>query len=353
MAYRATIEPIGETIEVEAGQTLLDAALRAGVWLPYACNHGVCGTCKVTVLEGEVEHNEASSFALMDLERDEGKALACCATLASDIALEADVEEEADALNLPVGDFTGTVARLEDLTPTVKGIWLEAPEEVAFQAGQYLNLEVPGVAAPRAFSIANPPAEGGWLELNVRRVEGGAATTYLSQSLKIGERLRFTAPLGRFFARKSTPGPVIFLAGGSGLSSPKSMILDLLQAGDQREITLLHGARNQAELYYRELFTELAAQHDNFHYHGALSEAAPEDDWDGPRCFVHELAEELFNGRFEGCVAYLCGPPPMIDSCLTTLMRGRLFEERIFMENFFTAADSARPPRRSALFKKF
>ena len=109
MAYRATIEPIGETIEVEAGQTLLDAALRAGVWLPYACNHGVCGTCKVAVLEGEVEHNEASSFALMDLERDEGKTLACCATLASDIVLEADVEEEADALNLPVGDFIGRV----------------------------------------------------------------------------------------------------------------------------------------------------------------------------------------------------------------------------------------------------
>lgn len=353
MSYQATIEPLGETIEVATGQTLLDAALRAGVWLPYACNHGVCGTCKVAVLEGEVEHNEASSFALMDLERDEGKTLACCATLASDIVLEADVEEEDDALNLPVGDFTGRVARLEDLTPTIKGIWLDAPEEVAFQAGQYLNLEVPGVAAPRAFSIANPPSEGRRLELNVRYVEGGAATAYLCQSLKIGDSLRFTAPLGRFFARKSTPGPVVFLAGGSGLSSPKSMILDLLQAGDQREITLLHGARNQAELYYRELFTELAARHDNFHYYGALSETAPEDDWDGPRCFVHELAEELFDGRFEGCVAYLCGPPPMIDACLTTLMRGRLFEERIFMENFFTAADSAHPPRRSALFKKF
>lgn len=353
MSYQATIEPLGETIEVAAGQTLLDAALRAGVWLPYACNHGVCGTCKVAVLEGEVEHNEASSFALMDLERDEGKTLACCATLASDIVLEADVEEEADALNLPVGDFTGRVARLEDLTPTIKGIWLDAPEEVAFQAGQYLNLEVPGVAAPRAFSIANPPSERRRLELNVRYVEGGAATAYLCQSLKIGDALRFTAPLGRFFARKSTPGPIVFLAGGSGLSSPKSMILDLLQEGDQREITLLHGARNQAELYYRELFTELAARHDNFHYYGALSEAAPEDHWDGPRCFVHELAEELFDGRFEGCVAYLCGPPPMIDACLTTLMRGRLFEERIFMENFFTAADSAHPPRRSALFKKF
>ena len=353
MSYQATIEPLGETIEVAAGQTLLDAALRAGVWLPYACNHGVCGTCKVAVLEGEVEHNEASSFALMDLERDEGKTLACCATLASDIVLEADVEEEADALNLPVGDFTGKVARLEDLTPTIKGIWLDAPEEVAFQAGQYLNLEVPGVAAPRAFSIANPPSERRRLELNVRYVEGGAATAYLCQSLKIGDALRFTAPLGRFFARKSTPGPIVFLAGGSGLSSPKSMILDLLQEGDQREITLLHGARNQAELYYRELFTELAARHDNFHYYGALSEAAPEDDWDGPRCFVHELAEELFDGRFEGCVAYLCGPPLMIDACLTTLMRGRLFEERIFMENFFTAADSAQPPRRSALFKKF
>ena len=354
MSFQATIEPLGETIEVEEGQKLLDAALRAGIWLPYACNHGLCGTCKVDVLEGEVEHNEASAFALMDVERDEGKTLACCATLSSDIVIEADVEEEADAQNLPVEDFIGTVVRMEDLTPTIKGIWLEVPGAgVEFQAGQYLNLAIPGVDVPRAFSLANPPSERNLIELNVRYVPGGQATTYLHERLAAGDKLDFTAPLGRFFVRKSAPEPLLFLAGGSGLSSPKSMILDLLKSGDVREVTLLYGARNRAEMYYYDLFNELAGQHDNFHYLAALSEAPDTDDWAGPRGFVHELAERHFDKRFAGHKAYLCGPPLMVDSCITSLMRGRLFEEHIFMENFFTAADSDKPARRSALFRKF
>ena len=228
-----------------------------------------------------------------------------------------------------------------------------AGDGIEFQAGQYLNLNVPGVEIPRAFSLANPPSEKNIIELNVRYVAGGQATTYLHERLEVGDALTFAAPLGRFFVRKSAPEPVIFLAGGSGLSSPKSMILDLLEQGDERTITLVYGARNRAELYYYELFSGLARQHDNFHYLAALSEPADADDWDGRRCFVHELAEIHFDKRFEGCKAYLCGPPPMVDSCITSLMRGRLFEEHIFMENFFTAADSEKPARRSALFKKF
>jgi phenol/toluene 2-monooxygenase (NADH) P5/A5 len=354
MSYQVTIEPLGEIIEVEDDQKLLDAALRAGIWLPYACNHGVCGTCKVQVMDGDVEHNEASAFALMDVERDEGKTLACCATLNSDIVIEADIEEEEDALNLSVEDYSGTVVKIENLTPTIKGIWIEIPGDgLEFQAGQYLNLHVPGLEEPRAFSIANAPSEKNIIELNIRHVEGGQATTYLHQQLSVGDELTFTAPLGRFFVRKSSPEPMIFLAGGSGLSSPKSMVLDILEEGDEREITLVYGARCKSELYYDDLFSELVEKHNNFHYVVALSEPKQDDDWTGACCYVHELAEQYFEKKFAGYKAYLCGPPPMIDGCITALMQGRLFEEHIFMENFFTAADSAKPARRSALFKKF
>ena len=357
MSYQLTIEPLGETIEVEDGQKMLDACLRAGIWLPYACNHGLCGTCKVQVVEGEVEHNESSQFALMDMERDDGRCLACSATLQSDVVIEADLDEDPDALNLPVQQFTGTVERIEDLTPTIKGVFLELDRDIEFQAGQYVNLEVPGIAGPRAFSIASPPAVPPQatrsIELNVRLVEGGAATGYIHERLTVGDRLEMTAPMGRFFVHKSSPEPLLFLAGGSGLSSPKSMILELLAAGDGREITLIYGARHRKELYYRDLFEELAADNPNFRYIPALSEPAPGDDWDGETGFVHEVAARIFDGRFEGHKAYLCGPPPMIDACITALMQGRLFEEHIFMESFLTAADGAEPARRSALFKKF
>ena len=157
MSYQLTIDPLGQTIEVEEGQTILDAALRAGIYLPHACCHGLCATCKIQVTDGEIEHGEASNFALMDYERDEGKVLACCATLESDVTIEAEIEEEPDALNLLVQDYAGTVARIENLTPTIKGVWIELDTPITFQAGQYVNLHVPGEATARAFSIASAP----------------------------------------------------------------------------------------------------------------------------------------------------------------------------------------------------
>ena len=354
MGYRLTIEPLGETLDLEDDQSMLDGALRAGIWLPYACNHGLCGTCKVEVLEGEVEHHHASPFALMDLEREEGRALACCATLKSDVTIEAEVDEDPDALRLAVGDYHARVSRIEDLTPTIKGIWLTIEGAgLAFQAGQYVNLHLPGLAQPRAFSVASVPSARHQLELNIRKVAGGAGTGYVHETLAVGDELRFTAPLGRFFVRKSAPEPLLFLAGGSGLSSPKSMILDLLDDRDPRSITLVHGARSRDELYDQQLFETRAAAHANFRYVPALSAAADDVAWLGERGFVHEVAERLYDSRFTGLKAYLCGPPAMIDACITSLMRGRLFEEHIFMEHFFTAADAAQPARRSALFKKF
>ena len=354
MSFELTIEPIGETIEVEEGQKVLDACLRAGIYLPYACNHGLCATCKIQVLEGAVEHNEASDFALMDMERDEGKTLACCATLLEDTVIEADIDEEPDAEHLPIQDVTGRVARLEDLTPTIKGVWIELDGDgVQFQSGQYLNLHVPGVEDPRAFSLSNPPSQPNLIELNIRKVEGGAATPYIHDQLKVGDELSFTAPLGRFYLRKSEPEPMIFLAGGSGLSSPKSMILDLLEAGDTREITLIYGARNQVEIYYDDLFRDLESRYDNFTYVPALSDPSPDENWEGETGFVHDVAKRHFDGRFAGHNAYLCGPPIMVDACINTLMQGRLFEKHIFTESFLTAADGEGGGRRSALFKKF
>jgi len=354
MTYQVTIEPLGETIDVEEGQSILDAALRAGIWIPYACNHGLCGTCKIDVLEGEINHQHASPFALMDIERDENKTLACCATLESDIVIEVELDEELDAEQHAIADITATVSKTEMLTPTIRGIWLDVEGQgLAFQAGQYLNLTIPGIDQPRAFSIASSPSQANNIELNIRIVDGGAATMYLHNEVEVGDKLTFTAPLGRFFVRKSAPEPIIFCAGGSGLSSPKSMILDLLEAGDTREITLIYGARTRQELYCVELFEGIAEQHSNFIYLPVLSDEPESSEWHGARGYVHELANDYFNGRFTGHKTYLCGPPPMIDACISTLMRGRLFEEHIFMESFLTAADGAQPARRSALFKKF
>jgi phenol hydroxylase P5 protein len=168
--------------------------------------------------------------------------------------------------------------------------------------------------------------------------------------MEVGEHLKFTGPYGRFFVRKSSPLPMIFFAGGSGLSSPKSMILDLFEEGVEKDITLIHGAQDQAELYYRELFEELDKEHDNFTYIPVLSNEPENSNWLGMRGFVHEAAVEHFDGKFAGHKAYLCGPPPMVDACVTALMKGRLFEKDIYMENFFSQSD-AEARSKSPLFK--
>ena len=354
MSHRITVEPLGESFDCAADQTLLDAALRAGIHLPHACGHGLCGTCKVQVVEGEVEHGDASPFALMDLERDEGRCLACCARPGGDLVIEADIDEEPDARRIPLQDFEATVAELVDLTPTVKGVRLALPGAgLDFQAGQYVNVNVPGVEGPRAFSLGSPPAQPHLIELQVRRVPQGRATGHIHDRLQVGDRLRLSGPLGRFFVRKSDPKPLLFMAGGSGLSSPRSMILDLLLAdADAREITLVYGARRREELYYHDEFLGLSERFANFRYLPVLSEPGSADAWPGETGFVHEAAERLFQGDFRGRKAYLCGPPPMVEACIRTLMKGRLFERDIYTERFVTAADGQQALARSPLFKR-
>ena len=351
MSYELTIEPLGQTIEVEDGQTILDAALRAGIYIPHACCHGLCATCKIQVTDGEVDHGEASTFALMDFEREEGKCLACCARLESDVTIEAEIEDDPDSLNLPIEDFTGEVVRIETLTPTIKGIWLKLDRPLTFQAGQYINLEIPALAGQsRAFSLASAPQSPDIVELNIRIVPGGQVTTWLHDNLKVGDELKVTGPYGRFFVKKSANVPLLFMAGGSGLSSPKSMIEDLLAEGCTLPMTLVYGQRSREELYYDAEFRELAAKHSNFTYVPALSSEPEGSDWSGARGFVHEAAKAHFDNDFRGHKAYLCGPPMMIDACITTLMQGRLFERDIYMEKFFSAADAQQV--RSPLFKR-
>jgi len=352
MSYQLTIEPLGQTIDVEEGQNILDASLRAGIYLPHACCHGLCATCKIQVLDGEVDHGEASTFALMDFEREENKCLACCATLQSDVVIEAEIDEDPDARVIPVKDFDTTVSRVEALTPTIKGIWLKlAPGEgMDFQAGQYVNVHFPGDIGSRAFSLASPPSLEGEVELNIRIVPGGKATTWAHESLREGDSLRISGPYGRFFVHKSAQTASIFMAGGSGLSSPRSMILDLLEEGSDLPITLVYGQRHLAELYYHDEFLALAEKYNNFTYVPALSHEPEDSAWQGFRGFVHEAAKAHFNNDFRGNKAYLCGPPLMIDACISTLMQGRLFERDIYTEKFISAADAQQV--RSPLFKQ-
>lgn len=349
MSYELTIEPLGVSIPVEEDQTLLDAALRAGIWLPHVCNHGLCSSCKVELVEGEVDHGDASPFALMDYERDEGMLLTCCATAESDLVIEADIVIDDDARLIPVEDFDGEVVAISHPTASLARILLKLDRRFDFQPGQSINLQVPGVDGPRAFSAAGLPDDD-CLELHVRQVAGGAATSYLCESLKVGEQLTFSGPYGQFFARESRPEPALLLAAGSGLSGVLGIARRLLEIDPDRDVYLYHGARKVEELYADETLRKLDTDCPGFHYRPVVSQPEAAQDWSGRTGHVPDALSVDFDQRFTGHVAYICGSPAMVESTISSLIKGRLFERDIFVERFYNA-ENADSVKRSKLFK--
>jgi phenol hydroxylase P5 protein len=341
MRYKVRIEPVDIEIECDENQTILDACLRSGVWIPHACTHGTCGTCKSMVVEGEVDHGLASNFALMDFEREEGYALLCCAKPRSDIVIEADVEVDEELEFFPVKDFTGVISEIDDCARDTRRIKIKiSGDKIRYLAGQYIQLGIPGTDQTRAYSIASKPLDGGnpEIELQIRKVPGGLASKFIFEKMRKGDGIKFSGPFGNFVFRKYFDKPILFLAGGTGLAPIKAMILDAIESGFKQEMYLFHGVRSTRDLYDDDLFRGLESRMDNFHYIPALSEKLPEDEWDGEEGFVHEVLGRKFN-KFTGFKAYISGPPPMVDACVKTLMKGRLFGEDIYIERFFTERD--------------
>jgi phenol hydroxylase P5 protein len=319
------------------------------VWLPHACTHGTCGTCKAEVVDGEVDHGEASAFALMDFERDEGKALLCTARPRGDVTVEADVEAEDGVVFHPVEDFVGTVERLEPIARDTRRLVLRLDRPIAFNPGQYVRLEVPGTTETRSYSMANPPREPDLLELQIKRAAGGVATDgWIFSTLAEGDEIRLSGPYGRFFLRDRGK-PAILLGGGTGLAPLMSMIRHVLENDLDQQLVLFHGGRARADLYDVERLQAWATAHpDRFAYRPCVSEGDWEEAAAGhvPDVLLAEMPS------CAGHVAYVCGPPVMVDAALKALMKGRLFPRDIYREDFFNAADKAGGGIRSPLLKR-
>jgi len=346
--FTIIVDPLGREVECRSDQTILDACLRAGVWLPHACTHGTCGTCKVDVLDGDIEHNDASPFALLEFERNEGKTLTCVATPTSDVTIEADVEVEEGVVHHPVEDFTGTVVALDDIARETRRLVIDLDHEMTFNPGQYVMIDVPGKGVTRTYSMANPPGEPGRIELQIRRTPGGLGTDgWIFKDLAVGDTVQLSGPYGRFFHREARTEPAILIGGGTGLAPLKSIVRHVLETGLPQRLHLYQGARTQADLYDVEFFRGLESEYPGqFIYRPCLSD----EEWDGPRGMVTDVVAADFE-TCRGHTAYLCGPPPMVEAALKTLMRKRLFPKDIFREDFFDASDKATGGVRSPLLK--
>ena len=339
MAFQITVLPSQHTFAAEAGETILNAALRQGVMLPYGCGDGSCGACRAKVVSGQVEHGAAPSHVLSDQDRAAGGALLCCASARSDLDLEA---RELPAPQARVRTLPARVQKLTRLAPDVMLIELKLPpsEQLQFLPGQYIDILLKG-GARRAFSLANAPGDDSCLQLHVRHLPGGLFTDHVFSSMKERDLLRFTGPHGSFFLRENSVKPMLLVAGGTGLAPIKAIVEHAIGERSTRPMAVYWGGRTLADLYLLPLMEKWQAA--GVRFVPVLSEPAASDHWNGRGGFVHAAAMADYPD-LSGHQVYVCGSPAMVAAARRDFVgQCQLPENEFFADSFELAHASPAP----------
>ena len=361
------------TISVPAGGKLLGVLAGEKIFVPSACGGGgTCAQCRCKVFEGGGSILPTEESHITKREAREGDRLSCQVAVKQDMQIE--VPEEV----FGVKKWECTVKSNENVATFIKNLVLELPEgeDVDFRAGGYIQIEAPAhivnysdfdieeeyredwdkfnlwkftskVDEPveRAYSMANYPEEKGVIMLNVRvaspppgqdHLPPGKMSSFIF-NLKPGDKVTISGPYGEFFARE-TKKEMVFIGGGAGMAPMRSHIFDQLKRiGTDRKITFWYGARSKREMFFVEDFDTLAAENPNFEWHCALSDALPEDEWDGYTGFIHNVLYDEYLKKHEApedCEYYMCGPPIMNQSVINMLLDLGVDREDIMLDDF-------------------
>lgn len=333
--YRVDVRQIEGPLQVEDGQTILDAAFAAGHDFPCGCQSGNCGACKAVLLEGKVELDPYSECALTDEERAAGRILACRAMPTEDCRIAWLAADELPAH--PQRRLTTRVEALEPLTHDIRLLCLRIEQggPFFFSAGQYARLGFEGLP-DRDFSMASQPGAE-LLEFHLRVVPGGSVAALIGKSLlAVGDRVAVSGPHGISFLREAHRGPILALAGGSGLAPILCIVERALSLGLTQPMHLYLGVRDEPDVYLEDRLETLAARHPNLKIAIVLSQpTGPTRRRTGPLAQV--LAEDFT--ALDGARAYLAGPPAMVETCMAALRRLGLDAEHCHADAFFTALD--------------
>ena len=342
MTFQITVQPSGHQFACEADETVLAAAIRAGVGLPYGCKNGACGSCKGKVADGMVELKPHQQRALTEQEKLQGFTLFCCAVPCSDLVIEA--REVTGSSEYPIRKMPTRVATVTRAAPDVAIITLQLPanEALAYRAGQYIEFMLKD-GKRRAYSIANAPSLEKPLELHIRHLPGGLFTEHVFNTMKERDILRFEGPLGTFFLREESDKPVVLLASGTGFAPVKALVEHMIHLQSTRPVSLYWGGRRPHDLYMDALCREWAATLPNFRYVPVISDALAEDHWTGRSGFVHAaVLQDLPD--LSGYQVYACGAPVMVDAARRDYVaQGGLPADEFFADAFTTEADLAQP----------
>jgi len=337
MSFVVKIEPSNLSFNVEENESILAAALRQHVAMPYGCRSGTCGNCKGHVLSGEITYPIKEALALTEEELNSQVALFCQAQALSDLTIEAHL---LPSLNeIVVKKLPSRVAEKTQLSHDVIGIKLKLPVTESFQfvGGQYIDILLAD-GRRRSFSLANAPQDNQFVELHIRVVEGGDFTHFVMEELQAKAILRIEGPHGNFFLREDSDLPVIFMAGGTGFAPVKSMIEQSIANNITREMHLYWGARTRQDLYLHELALQWAQEYPHIQYTPVLSE--PDTDTDFRTGWVHEAILSDFND-LSNYEIYACGPPVMVAAGKTSFPNHHLS-----LENYFSDAFEFQEPKK-------
>ena len=339
MGFQVIVQPGRHNFHAEPDETILEAALRQGLSLPYGCRDGVCGACRGQVLAGQIAHGKAPLDVLGEADREAGFALFCCAMARSDLCIEG--REVRSLADIPIRTLPARVHKLTRAAPDVMIVELKlaANERLQFLAGQYVDILLKD-GKRRAFSLANAPHDDACLELHVRHVPGGQFTDHLFSTMKERDLLRLRGPHGSFFLREDTPKPMLLVAGGTGFAPIKAIVEHAIAQGNERPMHIYWGGRCLADLYLLRLAEQWPVQHAHIRFTPVLSESPADQHWAGRTGLVH-LAAMADHPDLSGHQAYICGSPAMVAATRRDFLgRCRLPAEAFFADSFDYAADT-------------
>jgi CDP-4-dehydro-6-deoxyglucose reductase len=341
MSFTITLQPAQRSFTVDADETILPAAIRQGIGLPYGCRDGACGSCKSKLLQGQVSHGPHQLKALSVAEEEAGYILTCCATPHSDCVVEARTVPGAG--EYPVLKLPSRVLSIEKPAPDVAVLKLQLPanQNLQFRAGQYVEFILRD-GARRSYSMANAPHALGSppaIELHIRHMPGGKFTDHVFAAMKEKDILRMEGAFGSFFLREDGDKPIILLASGTGFAPIKAIVQQLQHKGITRPAVLYWGARRGRDLYQHDWCLQAAAEMPNLRYVPVLSEAATEDAWAGRTGFVHQAVMADWPD-LSGHQVYACGAPLMVEAAHRDFVAlCGLPDDEFYADSFTSEAD--------------
>ena len=342
MTYKITLQPSGKQFEVQPGEKILQAGLDAGLSLPYGCRMGTCNTCRAQVTDGEFDFGDAHIAYLPQSDRVRGLALLCQAKACSDMVIEVN---ELPKL-VPPSTFPAMVRNMQMLAPDVMLVDLRLPlhQNFMFAAGQYIDLRLPG-GIRRSYSIATTPATPMGVidfQLHIRHMPGGLFTDRVfDNGLLVRQKVDVEGPLGTFFLREDSDKPIVMVASGTGFAPLRSILLDMFRRGIERPVTLYWGGRVRPDIYLFDEAQSWAKEYAHFDFVPVLSDARPEDDWNGRQGFVHRAVLEDFKD-LSGYQVYACGAPIVVASARKDFTEQcGLPADEFYADSFVSQADAA------------